>query len=206
MAKKISLFFASLKEANALLFQSPLKFQKKHRNHYFLDSHNYHLDLYVTGIGKKMNLSFPKNLVHDSYLILKVGTCAVIDKNLPLGVPIIPLFAGNMTHNMDVSLKRIDDERIVRFLTTLQIDTGLLTLDHPLINDENNEHYRENNYTLVDMECFRLMQAFEGATIIPLLVGTDTGNKNAKKDFFKNLNTASHMLKTAVVDLLALIK
>ena len=71
---------------------------------------------------------------------------------------------------------------------------AFLTLTKPLFNSRLANDYFEKGFIAVDMESFFIKDKYPDSPFIPLLAGTDRGDKKSIIDFFKNLSFASSKL------------
>ena len=134
-------------------------------------------------------------------MIIKAGTCAVLDDNIPLLKPIIPQFVGfdKKIINLDLSYA---DKKIHNKIRPIFINKGLITVTKPLLNQKKGEEYLNYNFALCDMETFYLIEKYKNIPFIPLLVGTDRGNKKSIITFIKNLSKASEILKDQIIKII----
>jgi len=154
--------------------------------------------LLISGIGKKSLKSITKINLHNYYLVIKAGTCAVIDKAINLLSPIIPdtiLYCGEII--------KMDYTRIPQRLHLIIKDKiksiKIMTVDKPLKDEKTCSIYFEKQISLVEMEMYHIAKYFKDIIFIPLVVGTDFANKFALKDFFYNINEASEILKDELI-------
>jgi hypothetical protein len=207
-AKTIFLFFAMIKEADAILHQSIFKFTKVTEANYKAIYNNTCINLILTGIGKKnidtlirQNL-FPLGEVNPiDTLLIKAGTCAVINPEIELSKIIIPLLVCYQNKEIKLNLT----ETVKPFNHIIEksfFSSRLITLDHPLISTEKSKTLLNQGYSFVDMETFFILNQFPNLPLIPLLVGTDRGNKSAKINFLKKLSAASQLLKEKLTELI----
>ncbi len=201
MNKNIIILFALKKEANSLLNQSGLNFKKISKNEFFSEFNNYNITVKITGVGgqslKKTDIINTKN----NTLIIKAGTCAILNDKIPLLSPIIPKFVGYNEKKIDVDLSLIDT-KIKTKINLMVIDKGLITLEKPLLNKKKAKEYFNNNFTAADMETFYLIEKYKNTPFIPLLVGTDRGDKKSIIEFFKNLSKASNIIKDEIIKII----
>ncbi|MCK4798355.1 MAG: hypothetical protein KAT05_13320 [Spirochaetes bacterium] len=200
MPKTIIIFFSSIKEANALLYQSNLKFKKKNDIQYICLYKEYKIKVIITGIGKD-SINNLENEFSDIFFIIKAGTCAVIDNSLSLGIPIIPLFVGYNGINIPLVLSKLPSS-IKKRINKMIIKKGLSTLDEPLSAEDKAIILLQNDYAFADMETFFIIDKFKKYPVIPILVCTDRGNKDAKKDFLKMITKASEVLKKVIINII----
>lgn len=205
MRKKISeinLIFTSYKEANSFIYQSSFDFTKIKPDYYLSEYKSLPLRLYVSGIGEEYSNKFLARFepVLDS-LIIKVGTSAIVDQEIDILTPFIPqkiCFEDKIIDLKDTydfkTIENIISERIV--------NKKLLTTKLPLINSIKALEFLNNGYSFVDMETFYFVEKLKENLIIPVLVGTDRGDVNAKRDFLNNISKASLILKDYIIFLL----
>lgn len=189
MNKKISLIFASLKEANQLLNHSKIKFKKI--NNIFYSSEK--INIHITGVGKKKVCSWLKSVDMKQFegtIIIKAGTCAVFDYSLELLRIFIPSFV--LYNNKKISINLNNDFENFK---NLKHDKGLITLDKPLSDKKTAEIFFKQNLSSCDMETYFLVEAFKDFIFIPILTGTDRADEKAIFDFLKNIKKASMVLK-----------
>lgn len=198
MNKNIIILFALKKEANSLLYQSGLKFEKLSGNEFFCKYNDYKISIYIIGIGKKAKKTYDRININKDCLIIKAGTCAILDNNIPLLTPIIPKYIGNIYQKINLDFLLLD-EKLHSKIKSIIIDKGLITLDKPLINKKKADEFYNNNYAACDMEVFYLIEKYKGLPFIPILVGTDRGNKNSIILFLKNISKASEIIKDQII-------
>ncbi len=197
MNKNILILFALKKEANSLLNHSGLKFEGLTKNKFFCKSNNYNITLCITGIGKKAKKTFEYIDLKDACLIIKAGSCAILDENISLLTPIIPKFIGYNDQKYTVDISLLNEK-----IKSIIIDKGLITLDKPLLNKKKADEYYKNNYAACDMETFYLIEKYNGTPFIPILVGTDRGDKKSILDFLKNITKASGIIKDQIIKII----
>jgi len=198
---KIAIIFAYIKEANPFIFQSKFKFKKESSSLFsYIDANN-SIDVFISGIGQKTFSFINKTDLSEYDLIIKAGTCAVIDPALSVLTTYIPNFIGNETDKISINTKRVD---FLNKIDNLLLDKGLLTLDKPLFNEELHNDYLTKGFSFVDMESFYIIKKYPDKTF-SLIAGTDTGSSSGKKDFFSNLNKASDILKNSLTNLIKLL-
>ena len=201
MIKEILIIFAHIKEANAFLFQSGFTFIKKENNCFFFSNKNFQINILITGIGQKKTKKIINYYNFNNLeLIIKAGTCAVINKENSIKTPLIPKYVGYRDLILPVLFENLEDKfkaKIKKYI----IDKGLITLDKPLSNKRKVIYYLKNNFDLVDMETFFIMEKFPKIPVIPILVGTDRGDMHAIIDFLKEINNASIILKNVLIDI-----
>jgi len=185
LVNKIVVFFSSLKEANSLLFQSKLKFDKESNLKYVSKNSASNIDVYITGVGYKDTLDFFKNFeTQNDTIYFKIGVCGVIDPN----EDILKVFTPSSVSydNEEIEIEKIE------VLEKIYLQKKLLTLREPLFDEQLSANYRSIGYSFVDMETFFVCKK-TGA--YPILAATDRCNDEGKKFFFKNLHKASSLLK-----------
>jgi hypothetical protein len=193
MSKNLIFFFASIKEANSLLFQSVFKFVKV--DDYFLyEQKNVKIFIYITGVGKENVYNFCETHKHfDNALFFKPGTCALLNKNISLLEAFIPEYTC-----FDSFSKQTDFENIPKRLKIIfRKDTKLSTSETPVLDKEKAIALFKKSYDAVDMESFFVIEK-TGCKVIPILVGTDYGDNEGKSLFFKNISKASEILKQTI--------
>ena len=201
MNKNIIILFALKKEANSLLNQSGLKFKKLSTNEFFCTFNNYNITVNITGIGGQSLKKTDNINIKNNALIIKAGTCAILDNKIPLLTPIIPKFVGHNEEKIDVDLSLLDI-KIKTKIKPMVIDKGLITLEKPLLNKIKAKEYFNNNFIAADMETFYLISKYKKTPFIPLLVGTDRGDKKSVIEFIINLSKASHILKDEIIKII----
>jgi len=201
---QIYIFFSLKREANSLLSQSEIKFKRISNNQFQSSCKDFKINLIITGIWKKCIQAIDNLNLNDPLLIIKAGTCAVLDDRIKLGKIFIPFFVSYKDQKIEIPFSGIPD-RIKNELEKLKINAGLLTQDEPLFNSAYANKLFKNGFCAIDMETFFIKQKFPGIPFIPLLVGTDRGDKKAIIDFFKNLANASKMLKEEIAKIVKLL-
>ena len=196
MNKKIIIIFSSGKEANSFIYQSDLKFEKINRNEY---QHN-NIIVCITGIGKKAVERINLNRFKDIAFVIKTGACAVLDKNVPLCKTFVPLIVRYKTNDFKVDFSKLP-EKVHKLISVLTTNKTLLTQDEALFDEKKASDLFGSGISFVDMETYFIIETFRNVPVIPLVVGTDRGGRNAKKDFLKMLPVASSVLKDELVKL-----
>ncbi len=144
------IFFAHKKEANALLFQSPLKFKQNSINIYSTQLEDKIISVIICGIGKKRLYACLKNIkLHREDIIIKAGTCALVDSSLKIKHAYYPSFVSD--GEKKINLDKIDDFTL--------IDKGLLTVDG-VFTAGSRTIIPVDNVAFIDMEAFYLMDYF----------------------------------------------
>jgi len=197
--KEIVLIFASYKEVNSLLYQSSIIFKKIKPDYYIGNYKNLQIKVYICGIGYDYVNSFLNNFeVVEDALIIKVGTCAVIDPSIDILLDFVPKIVSFKTKSINITnLEKFD--LINEIIKEKIIDKKLFTIKFPLINKEKSEEFLNIGYSFVDMETFYFIEKFKNSTIFPLIIGTDRGDGNAKRDFLNNISKASNKLKDSLM-------
>ena len=201
MNKTIIILFALIKEANSLLNQSILKFKLLAKNEFFCEYNSYNIIVLITGIGKKSKKSHKIINSNNNCLIIKAGTCAILDNNISLLTPIVPQFVGYDQKKINLEFSRFN-LNIQKKIKPMIINKGLLTIKKPLLNKKKAKTYYKNNFAACDMETFYLLEKYKETPFIPLLVGTDRGNNTSIISFFKNLSKASEILKDQIIKII----
>ncbi len=197
--KEIVLIFACYKEANSLLYQSGITFKKIKPDYYIGDYKNLEIKIYICGIGYEYAASFLNHFeLKDHALIIKVGTCAVIDPSIQLLSPFIPKIVSHEKESLNITEFKMFNS-IGKIIESEILDKKLLTIRLPLINREKAEELFGMGYSFVDMETFYIIDKLKNNMIFPLLIGTDKGDSNAKRDFLNNITKASERLKDSLI-------
>lgn len=184
LENNIVIFFSSLKEANALLNQSVLKFIKED-SFYTSNYKDKKIVVYISGIGRVKTTDFLDNtLIPANCRSYKFGTCGITDPEIPLLKIVIPQYVSFENHEIKTQF----EERLRDFY----IESRLLTSETPIFDEEMAKNLCRKGYGLVDMESFFIMNRYK---TIPVITGTDRCCKESKDIFFANLNKASFVLK-----------
>jgi len=189
MFHHISFLFSSLKEANALLYQSKIEFIKI--NDYFY-SEKTNSTVRICGIGRKSTDFFLNNLKIDSRtLYVKLGACAVTDSDIPLLEAVIPNFVC-----YEKNIEQINESLLIPQLKILfKKETKLLTIEEPLSSGDKADSLFRSGYDFIDMESYFLLKMIGTGNFLPIVVGSDNGQTDSRKIFFENLNKVSVKLK-----------
>lgn len=201
MNKNIIILFALKKEANSLLNQSILKFKSYSKNEFFCEYNNYNITVLITGIGNKSK-NDPRIInLNNNNLLIKAGTCAILDDNIPILTPIIPQFVGFDKKIIKLELS-FPDSKVQNRVKLLVINKGLITVKKPLLNKKKGQEYLNKNFAACDMETFYLIEKYKNIPFIPLLVGTDRGDKKSIISFIKSLSKASEILRDEIIKII----
>ncbi|HOJ64763.1 MAG TPA: hypothetical protein PLE45_10120 [Spirochaetota bacterium] len=199
---EVFLIFSSYKEANSFIYQSGIDLEKIRPDYFTGKYKDLNIKLYISGIGEEYTEIFLNkfNLEEES-IIVKAGTAAIIDPDMDIlnsFVPQIVCFEDKM-----IDLKATKNFTFLQDLINDKIiNKRLLTTKLPLINKEKAMEFFDRGYSFIDMETFYFIDRLKENFILPLLVGTDRGDCNAKKDFLKNISKASEILKDSIMLLL----
>jgi hypothetical protein len=197
MKYNYTLFFSSTKEANALIYQSKIKFEKDDFIYHGKTTNDENIQIIITGIGGKNTLNKLEKVNFDKEnIFIKFGTCAVPDYNLEILKPFIPqnIFYSEKKYLLNFEKIKIMIKNLLSKEIQL-INKNLLTVDKPLINISESKNILSNGYSFVDMETFFIADKFKNELFLPVIVGTDRGDEFSKIDFFKNLPIASSIFK-----------
>jgi len=179
---KIIIFSASIKEVNAILYQTNIKFIKN-GNLFSAIYKSIDIQIYITGIGIDTIIFFHnfhiKNSENDSKnFYFKFGTCGVISN-----IPLLNIVSPNLIHYED---------KCIKLNNSYSTNNSLMTVTKKL-----NSVFNFSGIDLIDMETFFVVEKIKN--VIPILVTTDYDNKN---EFINNLTKASSILKDFFIDLL----
>lgn len=205
MIKDVILIFASYKEMNSLLYQSSLVFKKLKPDYYISTYKNLTVKVYISGIGYEYCQQFLNYLKpSQNSLIIKLGTVAIIDPAIDLLSSFIPQIICFEDKSIDIT--KIEKFSIISDIVKDKIvNKKLLTTKFSLINREKAEELLNIGYSFVDMETFYIIDSFKKYPLFPLLIGTDRGDSNAKRDFLNNISIASQKLRESMELILRLI-
>lgn len=196
MAKNILILFASLKEANALLFQSNIHFEKLSAEEYIYKNKN-NVKVIITGIGNNSNKNISRIILANNTLIIKAGTCAVLDPNEDILIPVIPKYVSNEEETIETYSDNLPN-KVLKVIKKYLSHKKLLSLNRALENPNDAKKYFKAGYAFIDMETYHMKKYFNNNIFIPILIGTDRGFANVKNDFLNNLNNASLKLKNII--------
>jgi hypothetical protein len=186
MKKLFIIFFSSKKEADFLLFHSKIKF-KKNGNQYIFDN-SAKIIVIITGIGRKKTQESMNNIeIENPYMIIKFGTCAVIDGEFDLLQPFIPDFIGSDEGEIKIAFNKLTEDLKKNIKLCSK---GLYTSLFPYKKNDKIENLLKKNYGFIDMESFYHVRKFRN--ILPIMIGSDRGDI---KDFITNLKSASEKFK-----------
>ena len=200
----IIILFASKMEADWLINHSPFKFEKM-ENKYFISRNNEKtLKIWIVGIGKKSVLRWVSrhaSLPEVESLIIKAGACGLPDESIPLMTAFVPQWVGYENKRMELNIKNIPPY-LSSLVPSLTKHKGLLTVDRPLTDPDKGKQLIKAGFGAVDMESWFLMEHFRENIFIPLIIGTDRGNQQAKEDFFTQIREASVILGKKLIQLI----
>jgi hypothetical protein len=186
---KTVIFISYRKEASGILFHSGLRFDRE--GNLFKPEDAPHIGIFITGIGKKATVEATAGMEFDGdTLIFKFGTCAVIDRDIPLLTPVIPAFSGYGRDILKIDRTKLPCgfEKEASFT-----DSRIYTSDHPVFDKNESQKIRENDFSLIDMETYHFVSRFPG--IIPVMVGTDLADSSSIDDFNANIGNASNIFR-----------
>jgi hypothetical protein len=196
---KILILFSGKREANALLYQSPIRFEN-HSGSYHAKYRGREIELAICGIGQKAIKSFiGKRLPVTASLVIKAGTCAVTRPEIPLLQPLIPSFSAlynqqGFSEKLMINLSPLPEE-----LARYRLDHGIVTVEKEL-NTPDMIKALNDEYAMVEMEFHYLLQGLDQLHVLSIVVGTDRGTQSASRDFFASVSSASGVLKDVIVD------
>lgn len=197
MPTNLAIFFSSIKEADKLLFQSQIKFKKVSLDQYIGKTENFSISVYIAGIGNNFRSYINNIKISKDTLIIKVGTGAVIDNNLELLKAYIPSIIRYKNKIIKLSFLKLSKE-LYKKIKNLIINKKLLTVENPLVdNNESHSLFLKGN-SIIDMETYHLVDKFKNHCVLPIIVGTDRGGENSKKAFFNNLRKASFEINKTI--------
>jgi len=181
---KIIIFSASIKEVNAILYQTNIKFIKN-GNLFSASYKSIVINIYITGIGADTigffhNFHIKNNENDSKNLYFKFGTCGVISN-----IPLLSIVSPNIIYYED---------NLIKLNNSYSTNNSLITVTKKL---DSAVSFGFSNFDLIDMEMFFVAEKIKN--VIPILVTTDYNNE---KEFFNNLTKASLILKDFFIDLL----
>jgi len=185
---KIVIFSASIKEVNAILYQTNIKFIKN-GNIFSTNYKSIYIQIYITGIGANtvdffnhFNIGFNINNEDNSEILyFKFGTCGVINGNIPL----LNIVSPNIIYYED---------NFIKLNNIYSTNNSLITINK---KSDFALDYNFATFDLIDMEMFFVVEKIKN--VIPILITTDYNNE---KEFFCNLIKATSILKDFFIDLL----
>ncbi|UCG79251.1 MAG: glycosyltransferase [Nitrospirota bacterium] len=144
----------------------------------------------ITGVGPKASRDAAEWIKDNlaPYFVINIGTCGVLDKDLPLGewyCPSSVYNAGGDNVGIDT---RLPMSQNIKCSTV----GSLLTVKRA-ISSELPEALKEHR--IVDMEAYEQANVFKGSGISfhCIKAGTDRGDRHAENDFTDNLNVFREM-------------
>jgi len=200
MKQRVLILFALIKEADSFLNHSGLKFIKKAKNHFILENNDY-VDVIITGMGKKNIVKINYEDEKDLMLVIKAGTCGVLDDSIGLKKILIPKIIRYNDRECKQDFMKLP-MKLKKIIDPFIINKKILTVDKPLMSKKKSDELYKEGISLVEMELFFITEKLNNTTILPVLIGTDKGDKYAIVDFIKNLQNASNLLSDFLVKLI----
>jgi nucleoside phosphorylase len=204
MSKKIILIFAYHKEANSVLYQANINFNKTASDRYIASYRGKEVVLIISGIGKKakkVNADMFDDYVSNIDLIIKAGTCAVIDHDSELLNPLIPSRLSYKNEFCSIDFSKIN-KNLSKIINKYKSDKILVTVDNILSSGEKADLLYDSGCSFADMETYFLYDNLKNYPFLPILIGTDRGDFKAKSDFFKTIKKAGELLKNVILEVL----
>jgi len=202
MIKEIIILFAIKNEADSLLNHSEIKFKKEKGFHSGV--HNgYLIKVYIIGIGKSNVVKWLNafKIIENECLLIKAGTCAVLNDDIELLQAIVPSYLGYNDSKIDIDFDKIPDAMVKKIKKYIHKD-GLVTVDTPLTDRAEADKLLKKNYHFADMETYFVPEKLTGYPFLAVAVGSDRGDKNSTSEFYANLPKVSECLKNTLIEII----